>query len=158
MAMFKAFKPEAMNKIANAMGYSGDMNQFQQFIEQDPAKQARMNMFKEAAVQMAKGGYAKKYKAGGAVPPRRTEIKGQDHMLAYITPEEGELLKAHGGSGKPGPMGIPSFEGGEADDYANWKGFRLPTEFEHEYFDKVNQKCSSLWSWTSSQYKYLLKY
>jgi len=110
MAMFKAFKPEAMNKIANAMGYSGDMNQFQQFIEQDPAKQARMNMFKEAAVQMAKGGYAKNYKDGGAVPPRRVDIKGQDHMLAYITPEEGELLKAHGGSGKPGPMGIPSFE------------------------------------------------
>ena len=48
---------------------------------------------------------------GGAVPPRRTEIKGQDHMLAYITPQEGELLKAHGGSGRPGPMGIPSFEG-----------------------------------------------
>ena len=33
MAMFKAFKPEAMNKIAKAMGYSGDMNQFQQYIE-----------------------------------------------------------------------------------------------------------------------------
>jgi hypothetical protein len=30
MAMFKAFKPEAMNKIAQAMGYSGDMGQFQQ--------------------------------------------------------------------------------------------------------------------------------
>jgi hypothetical protein len=50
---------------------------------------------------------------GGAVPPRRTDIKGQDHMLAYITPQEGELLKAYGGSGKPGPMGIPSFEGGD---------------------------------------------
>ena len=48
--------------------------------------------------------------AGGSVPPRRVEIKGQDHMLAYITPQEGELLRAQGGSGRPGPMGIPSFE------------------------------------------------
>ena len=102
MMQFKAFKPQAMNKIAQAMGYQGDMGQFQQYIEQDPARQQQMNMYNNAAVKMAQG---------GAVPPRRTEIKGQDHMLAYITPQEGELLKAHGGSGRPGPMGIPSFEG-----------------------------------------------
>lgn len=46
---------------------------------------------------------------GGNVPPRRTEIMGQDHMLSYITPEEGGILKALGGAGKPGPMGIPAF-------------------------------------------------
>jgi hypothetical protein len=46
---------------------------------------------------------------GGNVPPRETEIRGQDHMLAYITPEEGGILKALGGAGRPGPMGIPSF-------------------------------------------------
>ena len=108
---FKAFKPQAMNKIAQAMGYQGDMNQFQQYIEQDPARQQQMSMYNDAAVKMAQG---------GAVPPRRTEIKGQDHMLAYITPQEGELLKAHGGSGKPGPMGIPSFEGDGGDDHADF--------------------------------------
>ena len=108
MMQFKAFKPQAMNKIAQAMGYQGDMNQFQQYIEQDPARQQQMSMYNDAAVKMAQG---------GAVPPRRTEIKGQDHMLAYITPQEGELLKAHGGSGKPGPMGIPSFEGDGGDDH-----------------------------------------
>jgi len=42
-------------------------------------------------------------------PPRNVEIKGQDHMLAYITPEEGGILQLLGGSGAPGPMGIPSF-------------------------------------------------
>lgn len=42
-------------------------------------------------------------------PPRRTTIRGQKHLLAYITPEEAALLKARGGSGEPGPMGIPSF-------------------------------------------------
>jgi hypothetical protein len=50
-------------------------------------------------------------KGGSAVAPRRTVIGGQDHMLSYITPQEGEILMSLGGSGKPGPMGIPSFEG-----------------------------------------------
>ena len=43
------------------------------------------------------------------MPPRNTTIRGQDHLLAYITPDEAALLKARGGSGKAGPMGIPAF-------------------------------------------------
>jgi hypothetical protein len=66
MAMFKAFKPAAMNKIAQAMGYQGDMGQFQQYIEQDPMRQQQMNMYTNAAQQMAKGGMArKKFAVGG---------------------------------------------------------------------------------------------
>lgn len=42
-------------------------------------------------------------------PPRRAIIGGQDHLLAYITPAEAQLLMDNGGSGEPGPMGIPSF-------------------------------------------------
>ena len=42
-------------------------------------------------------------------PPRNTVIKGQPHYLAYITPEEGDVLKERGGAGLPGPMGIPSY-------------------------------------------------
>jgi hypothetical protein len=64
MAVFRAFKPEAMNKIAKAMGYTGNMGQFQEFIEQDPARQARMEQFKNAAVQMAKGGMVKMQTGG----------------------------------------------------------------------------------------------
>ena len=54
-------------------------------------------------------------------PPRRIDIKGQDHMLAYITPEEGGILQLLGGAGKPGPMGIPSYygPGGPGDDGSN---------------------------------------
>ncbi len=63
--MFKAFKPEAMNKIANAMGYQGDMGQFQQYIEQDPARQQQMNMYTNAAQKMAQGGMVKKFATGG---------------------------------------------------------------------------------------------
>ena len=65
MAMFKAFKPAAMNKIAQAMGYQGDMNQFQQYIEQDPARQQQMNMYTNAAQKMAQGGVVKKMAVGG---------------------------------------------------------------------------------------------
>ena len=30
-------------------------------------------------------------KGGSAVAPRRTVLGGQDHMLSYITPQEGEF-------------------------------------------------------------------
>ena len=63
MMQFKAFKPQAMNKIAQAMGYQGDMGQFQQYIEQDPARQQQMNMYTNAAQKMAQGGMALPYTA-----------------------------------------------------------------------------------------------
>ena len=65
MAVFKAFKPEAMNKIAKAMGYTGDMGQFQSYIEQDPMRQQQMQRYTNAAMQMAKGGVVAK--GGGAL-------------------------------------------------------------------------------------------
>ena len=56
MMQFKAFKPEAMNKIAGAMGYQGDMSQFQQYVEGDPQRQAQMQRYTNAAMKMAQGG------------------------------------------------------------------------------------------------------
>lgn len=41
--------------------------------------------------------------------PRTIDINGQKHMLAWITPKEGKTLKALGGAGTPGPMGLPAF-------------------------------------------------
>ena len=52
---------------------------------------------------------------GGAVPPRRTDIRGQYHELSYITPDEADILMALGGSGEPGPMGIPQYSYGDGD-------------------------------------------
>ena len=59
MAMFKAFKPSGMEKIARAMGYQGNMQGFQDFIAQDPMRQQRMQQFTNQAVQMARGGIIK---------------------------------------------------------------------------------------------------
>jgi len=82
---------------STGMGMMG-MNQPQMNpMMQQPMQQPMMN---QQPMMMADG---------GGVPPRRTEIMGQDHMLSYITPEEGGILKALGGAGAPGPMGIPSF-------------------------------------------------
>ena len=41
--------------------------------------------------------------------PRRTTIADQDHMLAYITPAEALMLRRNGGTGEPGPGGIPAY-------------------------------------------------
>jgi hypothetical protein len=71
MAMFKAFKPEAMNKIAKAMGYTGDMGQFQSYIEQDPMRQQQMQRYTNAAIQMAKGGVVKMQTGGVVTPPQQ---------------------------------------------------------------------------------------
>ena len=62
---FKAFKPQAMQKIAGAMGYTGNMNQFQNYIEQDPMRQQQMQKYNNAAMQMARGGVVKKMAEGG---------------------------------------------------------------------------------------------
>jgi len=44
----------------------------------------------------------------GKNPPRKTSIRGQRHLLAYITPDEAALLKARGGTGEL-HKGIPSY-------------------------------------------------
>ena len=40
---FKGFKPEALQKIAGSMGYQGDMGNFNQYLQGNPAAMQRMN-------------------------------------------------------------------------------------------------------------------
>jgi len=47
----------------------------------------------------------------------QVNIKDQPHNLAWINKEEQALLKDLGGSGRPGPMGIPAYE--DQDDPNN---------------------------------------
>ena len=78
MMQFKAFKPEALNKIAGAMGYQGDMSQFQQFVEGDPQRKAQMQKYTNAAMQMARGGAVQKFNVGGqATTPTSTATTPQ---------------------------------------------------------------------------------
>ena len=66
MAMFQAFKPSGMEKIARSMGYQGNMQGFQNFLAQDPMKQQQMQQYTNQAIQMARGGVVKMQEGGDA--------------------------------------------------------------------------------------------
>jgi len=48
------------------------------------------------------------FNQGGSVP-RQTMIEDQPHMLAYINPQEEMMLRRMGGTGQPGPGGVPAY-------------------------------------------------
>ena len=54
--MFKGFKPQGLQKIANRMGYTGSLEGFDSYLQQNPDKQNMMNMYNQRAMQMASGG------------------------------------------------------------------------------------------------------
>ena len=110
MAVFKAFKPEAMNKIAKAMGYTGDMGQFQSYIEQDPMRQQQMQRYTNAAMQMARGGVVKMQTGG--MPVGQSPMRGPNGEIIGPTlyPGTGPILDDFSGRGKIKPFDGPRFE------------------------------------------------
>ena len=42
-------------------------------------------------------------------PAKKVNVAGQEHSLAYINKSEERMLRRMGGSGKPGPSGIPTY-------------------------------------------------
>jgi hypothetical protein len=63
---FGGFKPNAMQRIAGTLGYTGEMSGFNSYLEQNPDKKNQMDEFKKAAMMMAKGGAVRKFQTGGA--------------------------------------------------------------------------------------------
>jgi len=53
---FGGFKPEAMQRIAQNLGYSGDISGFSSYLNNNPNKNQMMNMYTQRAKQMAEGG------------------------------------------------------------------------------------------------------
>ena len=64
---FQGFKPSGMEKIANAMGFQGNIKDFQQFLQDNPDRQAEMMRYQDVAKKMASGGYIKRYQEGGSI-------------------------------------------------------------------------------------------
>ena len=65
MMHFKGFKPEAMNRIAGSLGYTGDMNNFDQFLQSNPSAMQKMDSYRQSAMAMARGGAVKSFAPGG---------------------------------------------------------------------------------------------
>ena len=51
------------------------------------------------------------YNQGGIASfvPKQTQIMGQPHRLAYVNPQEEQMMLNAGGAGLPGPGGIPAY-------------------------------------------------
>ena len=60
-------------------------------------------------VAMNQGGYINKGFAEGGSVPNQAVIGGQPHRLAYVNPQEEEMMKAAGGAGIPSYGGIPAY-------------------------------------------------
>ncbi len=61
---FGGFKPEAQERIAQSLGYTGEMQEFDKFLEENPEKKEEMDKYTETAKQMAEGGAVLKAQSG----------------------------------------------------------------------------------------------
>ena len=64
MAIFTGFKPTGLQKIANRLGYEGSLDNFENYLDQNPEKKTMMTVYEDAAKQMAKGGVVKMQTGG----------------------------------------------------------------------------------------------
>ena len=74
---FGGFKPEAQERIAQSLGYTGEMEEFDRFLEENPEKKEEMDKYTETAKQMAEGGVVQKFNTGGN--PQSTTVSMQQY-------------------------------------------------------------------------------
>ena len=75
MITFQGFKPSGIEKIANAMGFQGNIKDFQKFLEDNPDRQSEMMRYQDIARKMVEGGYVKKMQEGGDTTPEEPKKK-----------------------------------------------------------------------------------
>ena len=90
MMQFQGFKPEAQKRIAGKLGYTGDMSDFDGYLEQNPNAKQQMDMYNQQAVKMMQGGMVRKQFAPGGVVP---QIKKDtiDRMATGAVPAGAEV-------------------------------------------------------------------
>jgi len=138
---FKGFNNKQTHQLLQESGYTGpaQKDDMDKFLASSPKAAAQIGRYAEIArlrvegQSLAKTGLAK----GGKTVPRKTEIAGQPHMLAYINPEEEKALRQMGGSGDPGPGGVPSYAAPAATDLR--EGFSYD---ERRYLSVAAQKAN----------------
>ena len=64
MAIFTGFKPTGLKKIANRLGYEGSLDNFENYLDQNPEKKRQMLVYEESAKRMARGGVVRMQEGG----------------------------------------------------------------------------------------------
>ena len=75
MIQFQGFKPDAQKRIAGKLGYTGDMSNFDGYLEQNPEAKQQMDMYKQQAVKMMQGGMVRKFSRGGLPSVNDTSLQ-----------------------------------------------------------------------------------
>ena len=87
MIQFQGFKPSGMQKIANAMGFQGNINDFQKFLNDNPDRQAEMMGYQNMARKMAEGGIVKMQKGGKPDTTKKGLTEAPAETISDITSE-----------------------------------------------------------------------
>ena len=90
MMQFQGFKPEAQKRIAGKLGYTGDMSDFDGYLEQNPDAKQKMDMYNQQAVDMMNGGMVRKNFAEGGVPQIKKDTL--DRMKTPAVPVGGKVI------------------------------------------------------------------
>ena len=108
--MFTGFKPQGMQKIANRLGYSGDMVNFDSYLQQNPEKQRQMIVYEDAARKMAEGGYVSMQEGGtplyGTVGTPLNEIVSQPGFSVQRPPAPPQDMYNEGLIPRPAVMSL----------------------------------------------------
>ena len=112
MAMFKGFKPQGLQKIASKMGYAGRMEEFDQYLQQNPDKQREMIVYQGKAQEMARGGMVKKMAVGGVpgaavIPNFINPTTGQQYLNREAAPDPSALVAYTGQNMPVAPQPAP---------------------------------------------------
>ena len=71
---FQGFKPQALERIAGTMGFSGNMENFAGYLEEAPEAKQRMDMYNKKAIEMMNGGMVRNnYAVGGTTSRQASE-------------------------------------------------------------------------------------
>jgi len=117
MQMFQGFKPEGMKKIQESMGYTGPADQFEAYLQSNPAAQQRMHSYVNKAMHMASGGYVRKFNAGGFNLPQgfneQNYLANNPDVVKAISMGQFSNAADHfqkfgGGENRSGSVGVPT--------------------------------------------------
>ena len=139
MLQFQGFKPDALNRMAKTMGYSGDMKEFDRFLNENPDKKEMMDVYSEKAKEMMMGGYVKGYANGGMVIDPREQIpQGSGPQLIDTRPRVAYYRMPDGSVATDDPMRVSQVIGprdtGTPISYSEFLRARNPN-LEGGYYD-----------------------